>query len=111
MGQLPSTAEKCSWSISVVPQYGWGPPLGKQRATAGWLAAFPVFEPHWQACCPFATETARLVHSGRDCRVQSTLYDVAGARADVHGCQLCVGILKLGMSDQCGCVNRKVGLA
>jgi len=48
VGQLPSTAEKCSWSISVVPQYGWGPPLGKQRATAGWLAAFPVFEPHWQ---------------------------------------------------------------
>ncbi|KAH7866134.1 hypothetical protein Vadar_016032 [Vaccinium darrowii] len=22
----------------------------KQKSTAGWLAAFPVFEPHWQVC-------------------------------------------------------------
>ena len=38
-----------SWDFSVEPQYGWGS-LGKQKATAGWLAALPVFEPHWQVC-------------------------------------------------------------
>lgn len=45
-----STLESCRWSISVDPQYGWGPPSGKQQSTAGWLAALPVFEPHWQVC-------------------------------------------------------------
>lgn len=30
--------------------YGWGDVTAKQKSTAGWLAAFPVFEPHWQIC-------------------------------------------------------------
>lgn len=30
--------------------YGWGDVKSKQKSTAGWLAAFPVFEPHWQIC-------------------------------------------------------------
>lgn len=44
-----STVDTCKWSIRVDPQYGWGQPLGQQQSTAGWLAALPVFEPHWQA--------------------------------------------------------------
>lgn len=47
-GRLPSTVGSCKWSITVDPQYGWGPRAGKQQSTAGWLAALPVFEPHWQ---------------------------------------------------------------
>lgn len=47
-GDLPSTVESCSWAFSVQPQTGWGDAAGRQRATAGWLASLPVFEPHWQ---------------------------------------------------------------
>jgi len=38
------------WEYSTKPVYGWGNVSSKQKATAGWLAAFPVFEPHWQIC-------------------------------------------------------------
>jgi Tocopherol cyclase len=47
-GYLPSTAESCRWAFSVEPLDGWGDSGGQQKATAGWLAALPVFEPHWQ---------------------------------------------------------------
>ena len=47
-GQLSSTAQSASWQFSVMPVYGWGSQGEKQNATAGWLAALPVFEPHWQ---------------------------------------------------------------
>ncbi|KAH7855245.1 hypothetical protein Vadar_022855 [Vaccinium darrowii] len=36
------------WEYSTRPIYGWGNVGSKQKSTAGWLAAFPVFEPHWQ---------------------------------------------------------------
>lgn len=48
-GTLPSTVDRCEWSFTVEPRYGWGNAGEKQKATAGWLAALPVFEPHWQA--------------------------------------------------------------
>ncbi|KAI8568745.1 hypothetical protein RHMOL_Rhmol02G0224400 [Rhododendron molle] len=38
------------WEYSTRPIYGWGDVGSKQKSTAGWLAAFPVFEPHWQIC-------------------------------------------------------------
>lgn len=38
------------WEYSTRPVYGWGNVGSKQKSTAGWLAAFPVFEPHWQIC-------------------------------------------------------------
>ncbi|XP_075508295.1 putative tocopherol cyclase, chloroplastic [Primulina tabacum] len=38
------------WEYSTRPVYGWGNIGSKQKSTAGWLAAFPVFEPHWQIC-------------------------------------------------------------
>lgn len=39
-----------SWSYQIEPQLGWGGAWGrdKQYSTAGWLAALPVFEPHYQ---------------------------------------------------------------
>lgn len=54
---------RADYDFSVRPIAGWGnyPPLTKppderstsgdkyrQYSTAGWLASFPVFEPHWQ---------------------------------------------------------------
>ncbi|GJN19570.1 hypothetical protein PR202_gb06859 [Eleusine coracana subsp. coracana] len=38
------------WEYSTRPVYGWGDINSKQLSTAGWLAAFPFFEPHWQIC-------------------------------------------------------------
>jgi len=47
-GNLPSTVKSAKWAFSVQPELGWGEKGQKQRATAGWLASLPVFEPHWQ---------------------------------------------------------------
>ncbi|KAK9274229.1 hypothetical protein L1049_019043 [Liquidambar formosana] len=44
------TVKTAHWEYSTLPIYGWGDVGSKQKATAGWLAAFPVFEPHWQIC-------------------------------------------------------------
>lgn len=45
-----TTVPSASWQYSTRPVYGWGGVGKGQKATAGWLAAFPVFEPHWQIC-------------------------------------------------------------
>lgn len=44
------TVKTARWEYSTRPIYGWGNVDLKQKSTAGWLAAFPVFEPHWQMC-------------------------------------------------------------
>ncbi|KAL3683399.1 hypothetical protein R1sor_001421 [Riccia sorocarpa] len=44
------TVDSIRWAYSTKPRYGWGDAGKSQKATAGWLAAFPVFEPHWQIC-------------------------------------------------------------
>lgn len=44
------TVPTARWEYSTRPVYGWGDVGSKQKSTAGWLAAFPVFEPHWQIC-------------------------------------------------------------
>lgn len=48
-GSLQSTVTIAKWAFSVTPVDGWGSRNSKQQATAGWLSALPVFEPHWQA--------------------------------------------------------------
>lgn len=44
------TVKTARWEYSTKPVYGWGDVTAKQKSTAGWLAAFPLFEPHWQIC-------------------------------------------------------------
>lgn len=44
------TVGTVKWEYTTRPVYGWGDTTSKQKATAGWLAALPVFEPHWQIC-------------------------------------------------------------
>ncbi len=44
-----STVNACSWSLKITPVSGWGATsAASQKATAGWLSALQVFEPHWQ---------------------------------------------------------------
>lgn len=50
-GDLPPTVKSIKWAYSTRPVYGWGDAGADQKATAGWLAALPVFEPHWQVPC------------------------------------------------------------
>ena len=44
------TVSTARWEYNPRPIFGWGDVGSKQKSTAGWLAAFPVFEPHWQIC-------------------------------------------------------------
>ncbi|KAM7490423.1 hypothetical protein LguiA_033344 [Lonicera macranthoides] len=52
------------WKYSTRPIYGWGNVGSKQKATAGWLAAFPVFEPHWQICMAGGLSTGWIEWDG-----------------------------------------------
>ena len=61
-GYLPSTRDTCEWSFTVEPHCGWGDVGGKQQATAGWLSALPVFEPHWQVIQTPSCSTASTLH-------------------------------------------------
>ncbi|XP_050212527.1 tocopherol cyclase, chloroplastic [Mercurialis annua] len=52
------------WEYSTRPVYGWGDVESKQKSTAGWLAAFPVFEPHWQSCMAGGLSTGWIEWGG-----------------------------------------------
>lgn len=47
-GAIKATVPGVYWAFTVQPVYGWGNSGELQQSTAGWLAALPVFEPHWQ---------------------------------------------------------------
>ncbi|XBJ10021.1 hypothetical protein VPH35_014978 [Triticum aestivum] len=52
------------WEYSTRPVYGWGDVTSKQKSTAGWLAAFPFFEPHWQICMAGGLSTGWIEWDG-----------------------------------------------
>ena len=52
---------ECSFDFSIDPVAGWGDTDSKQRSTAGWLANFEVFEPHWQVTLADARATGTVV--------------------------------------------------
>lgn len=58
------TVKSARWEYSTRPVYGWGDVSSKQKATAGWLAAFPVFEPHWQVCMAGGLSTGWIEWDG-----------------------------------------------
>lgn len=58
------TVKTARWEYSTRPIYGWGDVGAKQKATAGWLAAFPVFEPHWQICMASGLSTGWIEWDG-----------------------------------------------
>lgn len=57
-GHIDNDVDVCKWCFEVKGQYGWGKPGEPQRSTGGWLAALPVFEPHWQVCTSFKSHPA-----------------------------------------------------
>ncbi|XP_072959929.1 probable tocopherol cyclase, chloroplastic [Typha angustifolia] len=58
------TVKTARWEYSTKPVYGWGDVTSKQKSTAGWLAAFPVFEPHWQICMAGGLSTGWIEWDG-----------------------------------------------
>uniref|UniRef100_A0A1D1Z1Z3 Putative tocopherol cyclase, chloroplastic n=1 Tax=Anthurium amnicola TaxID=1678845 RepID=A0A1D1Z1Z3_9ARAE len=58
------TVNTARWEYSTRPVYGWGDVNSKQKSTAGWLAAFPVFEPHWQTCMAGGLSTGWIEWDG-----------------------------------------------
>uniref|UniRef100_A0A7N0U7X6 Tocopherol cyclase n=1 Tax=Kalanchoe fedtschenkoi TaxID=63787 RepID=A0A7N0U7X6_KALFE len=58
------TVKTARWEYSTRPVYGWGNVNSKQKATAWWLAAFPVFEPHWQICMASGLSTGWIEWDG-----------------------------------------------
>ncbi|PKA63459.1 putative tocopherol cyclase, chloroplastic [Apostasia shenzhenica] len=59
------TVKTAKWEYSTRPVYGWGDVKSKQKSTAGWLAAFPVFEPHWQICMAGGLSTGWIEWDGK----------------------------------------------
>ncbi|XP_024381013.1 probable tocopherol cyclase, chloroplastic [Physcomitrium patens] len=53
------------WEYSTRPIYGWGDSGAEQKSTAGWLAALPVFEPHWQVCMAGGLSTGWIEWDGQ----------------------------------------------
>ncbi|XP_048331844.2 tocopherol cyclase, chloroplastic-like isoform X2 [Ziziphus jujuba] len=58
------TVKTARWEYSTRPVYGWGDVGSQQKSTAGWLAAFPVFEPHWQICMAGGLSTGWIEWDG-----------------------------------------------
>ena len=55
-----------SWCYAVEPRMGWGGrAAAKQYSTAGWLAALPVFEPHYQVVMAHGLATGHVTKDGR----------------------------------------------
>jgi tocopherol cyclase len=43
-----NTPGTCEYDMHITPISGWGDDVQGQKSTAGWLANYGVFEPHWQ---------------------------------------------------------------
>ncbi|OWM86610.1 hypothetical protein CDL15_Pgr015645 [Punica granatum] len=55
------TVKTARWEYSTRPVYGWGDVGSRQKSTAGWLAAFPLFEMHWQVCMACGLSTGSWI--------------------------------------------------
>ncbi|PWZ20004.1 putative tocopherol cyclase, chloroplastic [Zea mays] len=64
MSNYVPNVQTARWEYSTRPVYGWGDVKSKQLSTAGWLAAFPFFEPHWQICMASGLSTGWIEWDG-----------------------------------------------
>ena len=63
----------CAWDFSITPLCGWGDVClsnndttsSNQKSTAGWLASYPVFEPHWQVTMANAYASGSILWKGK----------------------------------------------
>lgn len=65
------TVSTARWEYNTRPIFGWGDVGSKQKSTAGWLAAFPVFEPHWQICLAGGLSTGWIEWDGEKYEFQN----------------------------------------
>jgi tocopherol cyclase len=66
------------FDFDIFPQIGWGGGAdSRQYSTAGWLAAFPVFEPHYQVLISKGRAMGSMSVRGSD--GQENLYDLTDA--------------------------------
>merc|ERR1719491_1775129 len=56
-GRVRDSNSTCAWDFALDPECGWGDALSPQRSTAGWLARYGVFSPHWQITHAIARAT------------------------------------------------------
>ena len=64
---LIGSIQTVEFDVDIVPKIGWGGgPDDKQFSTAGWLAAFPVFEPHYQVLISKGLASGSLSITGRN---------------------------------------------
>ena len=64
---------ECAWDFSITPLCGWGDndltnsdkTSSNQKSTAGWLASYPVFEPHWQVTMANAKASGTILWKGK----------------------------------------------
>eukprot|EP00899_Mesostigma_viride_P022854 jgi/Mesvir1/3753/Mv15027-RA.2 len=57
-------AKSASWDYVTTPVVGWGDVDKPQLSTAGWMAALPVFEPHWQVLMSLGRSTGYIDWDG-----------------------------------------------
>lgn len=56
-----------TFDFDIFPEVGWGGDGGsRQYSTAGWLAAFPVFEPHYQVLISRGTTMGSLIFRAKN---------------------------------------------
>ena len=53
---------------SILPVYGWGDQGGQQKSTAGWLARYSLFDPHWQITMSSGLANGTVEWDGADTR-------------------------------------------
>lgn len=56
---------ECSYDMTIKPIAGWGDKESGQKSTAGWLASYAVFEPHWQVTMADGRATGSIVWKGK----------------------------------------------
>ena len=87
----------CDFDMSIRPLSGWGDDgsdARQQRSTAGWLASFAVFEPHWQVTLADARATGTVNWNGTrydfvdaPFYAEKVRYRVAPRPNDCHWCR------------------------
>ena len=62
---------ECTFDLTIDPIVGWGDIGGTQKSTAGWLARYSVFEPHWQSTIADARASGTVKWKGKTYNVKN----------------------------------------
>lgn len=64
-------AGECEYDLSIEPLAGWGDTEQGQKSTAGWLASYAVFEPHWQVTMADGRASGHVVWKGERYKIKN----------------------------------------